>query len=248
MLGIEPSMTIFVQVIAVLDIRYIDNHLLVLNKPAGVLVQGDRTGDLDLHTAAKEEIGRRFSKPGGVYLGLVHRLDRPTSGLLVFARTSKAASRLSQAFRNRTIEKRYLAIVEGITADHDHLVDWLVRKRKRVKVCSENEPDAQFAELSFRTIETAGEHSLVEITLMTGRKHQIRVQFAARGHPVVGDFRYGSRQTFDGRNLALHASVLKLKHPVRRVDMTWACEPPESWRGRFDDAVSKLGLDSVQEG
>jgi RluA family pseudouridine synthase len=220
----------------VLDVRFIDNHLLVVNKPPGVPVQGDVSGDPDLLGEARDYLKERFSKPGRVFLGLVHRLDRPTSGLLVFARTSKSAARLSEAFRRREVEKRYLAIVEGNPDETGSFTDWLVRSGRHVRLANPQSKDARMASLSYRKLGTSGEAALVEVELKTGRKHQIRVQFAERGHPLVGDLRYGAKILFDGRNLALHCRMLGLVHPVRKVAMRWVCDPPDTWRSWFDEA------------
>ena len=215
------------------DVRYLDNHLLVINKPPGVLVQEDHTGDLDLLSIGKAYLKERFDKPGNVFLGLVHRLDRPASGVMVFARTSKAASRLSQAFRARTPEKRYLALVEGRAVGGGTLVDHLVKENQRVRIVAPDYPKAQRAELSWRAVEERKDLTLVEVRLKTGRPHQIRVQLANLGVPILGDFRYGARRELDGRNLALHCYRLGLEHPTRKEWMAWEAPPPATWETAF---------------
>jgi len=220
---------------------YLDNHLLVVDKPAGLLAQADRTGDPDLVSLAKAYLKERFDKPGNVFVGLVHRLDRPTSGVVVLARTSKAAGRLSDQFRSRDTEKRYLAVVAGQLADAGEAVDGIDKgEGGSVAVVPEGTPGSQRAALRWRTLARDGRQSLVEVELLTGRKHQIRAQLAARGAPVLGDFRYGNQTPFaDGHGIALHAYRLTLQHPTRREPMTFSAPPPASWTGLFEDAVAE---------
>ena len=206
---------------------FIDNHLLVVRKPAGMLVQADRTGDRSLLDRGREYVKVEYRKPGNVYLGLVHRLDRPVSGVIVFARTSKAAGRLAEQFRSRQVRKVYWALVEGKIAGEGRLVDRVVRRGATSRIAKGEE--GQKAELSFRRLDAAGGRSWVEIELDTGRHHQIRVQFANLGHPVIGDFRYGSKVKFPERALALHARSLTLNHPTRREPMTFTAEPEPFW-------------------
>lgn len=221
-----------------LSVLYLDNHLLVVDKPAGVLVQEDRTGDLDLLTAGKAYLKDRYDKPGNVYLGLVHRLDRPVSGVMVFARTSKAAARLSEQFRRRTPTKGYLALVEGRLERGGRWEDHLAKRDRHVHVVPPSAPDARRAVLSCNPVARLGSRTLVAIALETGRPHQIRVQLAHHGHPIVGDLRYGARHELDGRNLALHAYALTIEHPTRRVAMTWRSAPPPTWGDAQDAAAA----------
>ena len=223
-----------------LDVRYLDNHLLVVNKPPGLLTQADATGDPDLLTIGKAFLKERFDKPGNVFLGLVHRLDRPASGLLVLARTSKAASRLSDQFRRRTPEKGYLALVEGHRTGSGTCIDYLVKEQRHVRVVAADYPKAQRAELTWEALATQGDLTLVAIRLKTGRAHQIRVQMAHGGTPLLGDFRYGARRELDGRNLALHCYRLGVTHPTQREQMAWQAAPPNSWGNAFADAVDRL--------
>ena len=219
---------------------YLDNHLLVVAKPLGLLVQGDATGDADLVTLAKAYLKERFDKPGNVFVGLVHRLDRPTSGVVCLARTSKAASRLSDQFRRRAVEKRYLALVEGRLAGAGRCEGWLASAGGRVELVTEGAPGAKRAALGWRALASRAGRTLVEVDLETGRKHQIRVQLAALGTPVVGDFRYGSATPFaDGRGLALHAYRLAFEHPTRRVPVAFTAPPPAAWAGLFEDEVAE---------
>ena len=225
-----------------LDVIFLDNHLLVVNKPAGMLSQADETGDDDILSAGKRFIKEHFQKPGAVYLGLVQRLDRPASGLMIFARTSKAAARLSQQFRQHQPEKTYLAIVSGTPPDQGDWHDYLAKTDRISRVVTANHPRAKHAKLSFRRLATQGGFSLVSISLETGRAHQIRLQFATRGHVLLGDFRYGSKTPFDGRNLALHAYRLALRHPVTGRTLEFELSPPTTWNGYFNNAIAGLNL------
>lgn len=223
-----------------LDVLYEDNHLLVINKPAGVLAQGDQTGDPDVLSSAKVYLKQKYNKPGNVFVGLVHRLDRPVSGIMVLARTSKAAERLSAQFRNNSVEKRYLALVAGQAPEAESCRDYLVKENQVVRIAAPTYPGAQLAELVWRRWAQTTTHSLLEIDLKTGRPHQIRVQLAHRGLPIVGDIRYGALQEFDGQNLALHCFHLAIMHPTRAAKIGWTIPPPATWRGWFDRAVAEL--------
>jgi 23S rRNA pseudouridine1911/1915/1917 synthase len=224
-----------------LDILYLDNHLLVVNKPAGLLVQEDETGDLDLLTIGKAYLRERFHKPGRVFLGLVHRLDRPASGVMVLARTSKAAARLSEQFRVREPGKRYLALVEGTLSGEGTREDFLVKVDRTVRVVSPSHSGAKKAVLHWRSLATdrmkTGDISLVDVELVTGRAHQIRVQLSTMGFPILGDMRYGATRELDGRNLALHSYALTIEHPTLREEMTFRALPPTSWAGYFESLI-----------
>lgn len=213
-------------------IFYEDNHLLVVEKPANMPAQPDASGDIDLLTLLKAYLKKKYHKPGNVFLGLVHRLDRPTGGLMVFARTSKAASRLSDQLRRGTVGKIYLAIVEGITPDFDRLINYLEKDRSVniVQTVNKDNPKAKKAELTFQTLDVRDGNSLVRIQLMTGRSHQIRVQFAAEGHPLYGDRKY-NREGKNQHNLALYASELSFEHPTSKELLHFSGNPPsiEPW-------------------
>ncbi len=195
-----------------------DNHLLVVNKPAGLLVQGDHSGHSALNDEAKHYLREKYQKPGNVYLGLVHRLDRNVSGVVVLARTSKAAARLSAAFRDKKVQKTYRAVVTGSPAQPSgELKAWLGAKgdsRGVTRAAHESFDGARESLLNYRVLETRGEHSLLEICPITGRRHQIRAQLALMGCPLVGDVKYGSSRGLPDHRIALHASQLEFNHPV----------------------------------
>ena len=223
-----------------MEVLYLDNHLLVVVKPAGLLAQADRTGDDDLLTQGKVFLKEKFNKPGNVFLGLVHRLDRPVSGAMVLARTSKAAGRLSEAFRERRVEKRYVAIVEGRLHGAGEREDYLLKENERVRIVAPGHPKGKRAVLRWRALGEEDGLSLVEVDLLTGRAHQVRVQLAALCTPILGDFRYGATRELDGRNLALHAYRLAFEHPVRREPLGFSALPPASWQGRFAAPIKRL--------
>ncbi|MCH8569079.1 MAG: RluA family pseudouridine synthase [Balneolales bacterium] len=210
-----------------------DNHLLVVHKPANMPAQEDSSGDMDLLTSLKNFIKERDEKPGNVFLGLVHRLDRPTQGVMVFAKTSKAASRLSDQFRKRTIKKIYHAVVEGQTEAEETLTHFLEKDRETniVKSVDSGRPDAKKAILHYRRIGSAADYTLLEIELETGRSHQVRVQCAAQGFPLVGDVKYGNTDTPKTRKAGLSLIALKLglHHPTKNEWMEFAATTPESW-------------------
>jgi len=217
----------------ILEILYEDNHLLVVNKPGGILVQGDRTGDPTLLEEAKLYLKKKYQKPGNVYLGLVHRLDRVTSGVVVFARTSKAAARLSQAFREKKVQKTYLAVIHGVPQKSKgkvcHYLIW-TEKSRRAKALKKPCPGAQKALLTYEVLHTFKGKALLAVYPSTGRKHQIRAQLAALGHPIVGDIKYGSSEkVFSGRAIFLHALKITLPHPTKREPFTFRAPLPDYW-------------------
>jgi len=223
-----------------LDVLYVDNHLLVVNKRAGLLTQQDKTGDPDILTLAKDFIKAAFRKPGNVYIGLVHRLDRPVSGVLVLARTSKAAARLSAQFRAGTAIKKYIALVEGKCFGQGLCEDYIVKDRQKVFIAHKTNTKARYACLSWKSVAHSARLSLLDILLKTGRPHQIRIQLAHAGFPILGDVRYGGHGKFDGQNIALHCYMAGIHHPVTRELMAWHVSPPESWRGYFDMTTTAL--------
>lgn len=210
-----------------MKILYEDNHLLVVEKPVNMPVQGDASGDMDLLTACKAYIKEKYHKPGEVYLGLVHRLDRPVGGVMVFARTSKAASRLTDQFKSRKAKKRYAAIVEGEAPAYGSLTDWLYKDERTntVSVVPPQTPGAKEARLRFTTLNREKGRSLLEVELMTGRPHQIRVQLSHMGCPILGDQRYNPNAK-PGSQIRLWAYSLTLQHPTLGENMTFFSLPP----------------------
>lgn len=214
-----------------LDVLYEDNHIIVVNKPCNILSQGDYTRDLDMVTMIKQYIKEKYQKPGNVYLGLVHRLDRPVSGIMVFARTSKAARRLSEQMRLGQIKKTYLAVVHSILEmDSSVFIDFLERdKQGNSQIVSKEK--GKYTELCYKVLKRnyLKRETLVEINLKTGRHHQIRVQFASRGYPLCGDQRYGR---IDHTQIALCSYKLELVHPVTKEKMLFEIGMP---RGTYWD-------------
>ncbi len=210
-----------------LEVLYEDNHLLVVNKPNGVLVQGDRTGRDTLLEQGKRYIKEQYNKPGQVYLGLVHRIDRIVSGVVVFARTSKAASRLSEEIRSRQVQKTYQALVAGQPPARGHWEDHIERKGHGSHIVSA--PQGQHARLDFERLEARRTSSVLEIDLHTGRHHQIRLQCAHHGYPILGDKRYGSDVDVGKDRIALHACRFVVKHPTRAEQMVFDVSPPKWW-------------------
>ena len=211
-----------------MKIIYEDNHLLVVLKPINIPVQEDDSKDLDMLTYLKKYLKEKYNKPGNVYLGLVHRLDRPVSGIMVFAKTSKAASRLSEQIRNHTFKKEYMAVLCGKTPKKDILVDKLLKNPKtNTPIVSEKGKEAI---LSYELIKYKNNYSLVKINLETGRSHQIRVQFSSRGYPLYGDQRY-NKKALPKQQIALFANRLEFIHPVTKEKLFFEEELPnfEPW-------------------
>jgi len=211
-----------------LHVLYEDNHLIAVNKPSGVLVQADATGAVSLMDMTRDYIRNKHHKPGAVFLGLVHRLDRPVCGVVLFARTSKAASRISGQLRSRTVEKIYLALVHGeVSPPSGSLLSFLKQGEKKVRQAGEGEAEAKEASLSYRKLRTTKGKTLLEIRLHTGRKHQIRVQLAGLGHPVEGDLKYGAPYALSRGAIRLAAFSLTFKHPTRDERITIKAPTPE---------------------
>lgn len=209
-----------------LEVLYEDNHIIVVVKPINVLSQGDNTNDLDMLTIIKKYLKDKYQKPGNVYLGLVHRLDRVVGGVMVFAKTSKAASRLSNEIRLNQVNKTYLAIIKGKIKDSDVLKDYLLKKDDFNTIVV-NKDKGKYAELSYKVIEYNKKEdlSLLEVYLKTGRHHQIRVQFASRGYPLIGDKRYGNSNI---NEIGLYAYKLSFIHPIKKELMEFVSIPKNS--------------------
>ena len=205
-----------------MKILYEDNHLLVVDKPVNIPVQADSSADEDMLTLLKQYLKEKYNKPGNVYLGLVHRLDRPVGGVMVFARTDKAASRLSDSLRKNQFEKSYLAIVEGKGQDNAHLVDKLL-KDPATNTVTVNEKGKE-AILDYQLIDYQNGLSLLEVNLKTGRSHQIRVQLSSRDLPIWGDQRYNGNAKA-GQQIALYSHKLSFPHPISKEILTFESKP-----------------------
>ncbi|MBK5212365.1 MAG: RNA pseudouridine synthase [Flavobacteriaceae bacterium] len=213
-----------------LQVLFEDNHLIVVNKRPGDIVQGDKTGDAPLSEVVKEYIAEKYNKPGAVFLGVVHRLDRPTSGIVVFARTSKALARLNKMFSERETEKIYWAIVKNMPPkSEDSLTHYLKRNPKQNKSYAhiKEVPDSKKAVLHYKLLKKLDNYYLLEIVLETGRHHQIRSQLSAIGSPIKGDLKYGfDRSNADG-SIHLHAKRLTLIHPVQKEEIIINASAPD---------------------
>lgn len=199
-----------------LEILYEDNHLIALNKPAGLLTQPSGTDEESLEALVKSWIKDKYQKPGSVFLGAVHRLDKAVSGVVLFARTSKSLSRLQEAMRNRKISKTYLALIEGFLEDSEGtLTHFLIHDDHEARVVKAENPEAKKCVLHYRVLQKWKDGHVVEIDLVTGRYHQIRAQFAAIGHPIWGDRKYGAKLPYPGLGIALHHYQMSLDHPVQ---------------------------------
>ena len=208
-------------------ILYEDNHIIVAIKPAGVLSQSDGSNSPDMLTILKEYIKEKYSKPGEVYLGLVHRLDRPVSGVMVFARTSKAASRLSEQIRNRKVGKIYRCITEGVLEGSGRLENYISKDESKniVTVSDKEKPGYKASYLDYKAIASKDGLTLVEVRLGTGRSHQIRAQMAHNGYPLIGDQKYGKKDS-RVKDIALEAYKLSFEHPVKRENITFEAPVP----------------------
>lgn len=211
-------------------ILYEDNHLFVINKNSGELVQGDKTGDVPLIENIKQFIKVRDKKPGNVYLGLIHRLDRPTSGVLIFAKTSKALSRMNEMFKTRDVEKLYWAIVEGkVEQKFERLEHYLRKNQKKnlVTVFTQPTKDAKKAILEYKVLGELDNYTLLEVDLYTGRSHQIRSQLSFIGNPIKGDLKYGSKRSNRDGSISLHARKISFIHPVSKETIEIIAQPPK---------------------
>ena len=212
-----------------LKVIYEDNHIIVVEKTPNIPSQADKTGDMDMLTLVKNYIKEKYNKPGNVYLGLVHRLDRPVGGVMVFAKTSKGAARLCEQMKNGGFEKKYFAVLCGVPARRQATLENYLRKstvNNTVYVCTQTEEGAKFASLEYEVKETKGGLCLADIKLHTGRTHQIRVQFASINCPLYGDMRYGGEKAVKGK-LALWAYSLRFTHPTTGEKMRFEIEPPK---------------------
>ena len=218
-----------------MEIVYEDNHLIIVNKACGEIVQGDRTGDEPLVETLKQWIKEKYQKPGNVFCGVIHRIDRPTSGLVVFARTSKGLSRMNELFRKGEVHKTYWAIVQNRPPKQtDTLTHWLVAHEKgnRTEVFDAPKEGAQKAVLKYRVIAESERYHLLEVELLTGRKHQIRAQLSHIGCPIKGDLKYGARRSNPGGGISLQSHRICFQHPVSKleIDITAPTPPQPLWQ------------------
>ena len=211
-----------------LKVIYEDNHIIVVEKPVNIPSQGDKTGDIDMITIIKQYLKEKYNKPGNVYLGLIHRLDRPVGGVMVFAKTSKAAARLSEQVREKVFQKTYLVVVNGKMEEKKGLLEDSLLKNERnniSKVVKEGTKNSKFASLDYEELKYNEEINLsvLKINLHTGRHHQIRVQLSSRNHSIYGDQKYGGRG--HGKQIALWAYTLKIVHPITKEEMIFKSIP-----------------------
>ena len=213
-----------------MNVVYEDNHIIIVNKQSGEIVQGDKTGDTPLSDIVKQYIKEKYNKPGNVFLGVVHRLDRPVSGLVVFAKTSKALSRLNEMFRTGDVHKTYWAIVKkNDIAPEATLTDWLTRNERQNKSYAHNRevPGAKKAVLSYKVRSMSDNYMLLEVRLMTGRHHQIRCQLAHMGCPIKGDLKYGSPRSNPDGSISLMSRRVEFVHPVSKETIAVEARAPD---------------------
>ena len=212
---------------------YEDNHIIVVNKNPGEIVQGDKTGDTPLSDIIKAYIKEKYNKPGNVFCGVVHRIDRPVGGLVIFAKTSKALTRLNDMLRKGEINKTYWALVEGKPGkDSDTHKDYLVSDGRMHKtfIAKEGTPDAKESILQYSTVAKGDRYTLLEINLLTGRKHQIRAQLSAIGHPIKGDLKYGARRSNPDGGISLLARKIEFIHPVSKQPISLEAPLPDEFK------------------
>lgn len=214
-----------------ITIIYEDNHLLVVEKPVNIPVQENESGDMDLLTLLKEDIKVRYNKPGNVYLGLVHRLDRPVGGAMVFAKTSKAASRLSDTLRKHEMKREYIAVLRGVPEQNEGRLEnylWKDGAKNKVHVVSAKDKRGKKAILDYEMLQQNGNSALVKVALLTGRSHQIRVQFAHLGCPLFGDQKYGQKVNRVGEQIALWSQKIEFPHPTTKEWLSFECPAPNT--------------------
>ena len=219
-----------------MTVVYEDNHIIIVNKTASEIVQGDKTGDTPLSETVKQYLKEKYSKPGNVFIGVAHRLDRPVSGLVVFAKTSKALSRLNEMFKNSEVKKTYWAVVKNLPREEEgELVNYLVRNEKQNKSYAYDKevPGSKKAILHYRLIGRSQNYYLLEIDLKTGRHHQIRCQLAKMGCPIKGDLKYGSPRSNPDGSICLHARDIRFVHPVSKelIEVEAPVPPGNLWNG-----------------
>jgi 23S rRNA pseudouridine1911/1915/1917 synthase len=229
----------------VIAILYEDNHLIAINKPSGILVQGDSTGDMPMVEIVKDFIKKRDQKPGNVFLGVIHRIDRPTSGIILFAKTSKALSRMNKLFADKKVKKTYWAVVEGIVdKEEQRLVHYLSRNHKLNKsfVTDSNSDKAKKAVLYYQVLHRLKTYSLLKVKIETGRHHQIRVQLSHIQYPIKGDLKYNSKRSNSDKSISLLAKTLAFTHPVSGKEIEIEADLPHTdiWKIIRQDLAAQL--------
>lgn len=217
-------------------ILYEDNHLIVINKLPSEIVQGDKTGDLPLSEEVKQYLKKKYNKPGNVFTGVIHRLDRPVGGVVVFAKTGKALSRMNELVKNREIKKTYWAIVKNKPRETEAVLShFLLRNEKKNKsfVSNKKQENSKEAILTYRLMASSKDYHLLEVDLKTGRHHQIRAQLAAIGCPIKGDLKYGYSRSNKDASISLHARSVSFEHPVKKEPLTVIANPPDDVLWRF---------------
>ena len=230
-----------------LQVLFEDNHLIVINKRVGDIVQGDITGDKPLSEVVKAYIAEKYNKPGKVFLGVVHRIDRPTSGLVVFAKTSKALERMNKLLREKSIEKTYWAVVEGHPVTNQGTLRHHLKKNPRNNRSTafvKESQDTKLAVLHYKKLLDLDRYTLLEINLETGRHHQVRCQLAVIGHPIKGDLKYGSKRSNKDGGILLHARRIKFIHPVKKAEINLEAPLPQSplWQLCQAELLNRQGL------
>ncbi len=207
---------------------YEDNHIIIIRKEAGEIVQGDKTGDEPLSEIVKKYLKEKYNKPGNVFCGVVHRIDRPVAGLVIFAKTSKALARLNAMLQNGEIHKTYWALVEGKRKEPEGEIEsWLLSdgRMNKTRIVDKDVPGAKLSKLRYRTIAVGDRYTLLEVTLLTGRKHQIRAQLAGTGNPIKGDLKYGAKRSNPGGGISLLAKRIEFTHPVSKEHIEVETDP-----------------------
>ena len=227
-----------------MEVLYEDNHIIIVSKRAGEIVQGDKTGDVPLSETVAAYLKEKYAKPGNVFVGVPHRLDRPVSGVVVLAKTSKALSRLNDMFRTGSVDKRYLAVVKNLPKEpQGRLENWLVRneKQNRSYAYDKEVPGSKQAILNYRLVASSVNYHLIEVELLTGRHHQIRCQLAKMGCPIKGDLKYGAERSNPDGSISLHAFHVTFEHPVSHQMIDVKAPLPEDplWQS-FKEAADKL--------
>ena len=214
-----------------LDILFEDNHLIIINKRCGVLVQGDKTGDIPLLEIVKKYLKNKYDKKGNVFLGLVNRIDRPTSGIVIFAKTSKALSRMNEKLKNRQIRKLYWLFISNKFESSEGKIEGWFKKNKKINksfYSSKEINNSKHGLLNYKKIETLKKYSKIEVDLITGRHHQIRCSFSKIGFPILGDLKYGSKRSNKDGGIYLHSREVYFTHPVSKEEINIKAEPPRS--------------------